>query len=140
VLDAFTKNNLRLKLSKCVFGARSVPFLGHVVSGDGLSTDAQNLDAVRSWPVPKSVKHVQSFLVLANFCRQFVPGYSHVAKSLTDLTSDKQFFEWGAAQQGAFAALKNALCSAPCLLYPDFAAPFLLYADASDYAIGGTLL
>ena len=40
----------------------------------------------------------------------------------------------------AFAELKHALTTTPVLATPDFAYPFELYTDASQFAIGATLL
>ena len=39
----------------------------------------------------------------------------------------------------ALRVLKDALCSYPILRQPDFGKPFVLYTDASDYAIGAAL-
>ena len=46
--------------------------------------------------------------------------YSRIALPLTELTKNEvQPWLWGDAQQKAFDALKQALCSAPVLLIPD---------------------
>jgi len=41
---------------------KSVSFLGHVVSVEGIATDPKKIEAVLEWPVPTSVKKVRSFL------------------------------------------------------------------------------
>lgn len=56
--------NLKLKPSKCNLFQKSVKFLGHVVSDKGVYTDPDKTEAVRIWPVPKTVKEVRSFLGL----------------------------------------------------------------------------
>lgn len=48
-------------------------------------------------------------------------------------------WEWGPAQQEAFAALKQALSEATVLAYPDFRKPFVLHTDASAYGLGAVL-
>ena len=46
---------------------------------------------------------------------------------------------WTDQHQAAFQALKERLCSAPVLAYPDFNRPFLLQTDASDVGLGAIL-
>ncbi|KAL7289391.1 hypothetical protein TKK_0016591 [Trichogramma kaykai] len=47
-------------------------------------------------------------------------------------------FNWDEKCSQAFEALKNLMCNAPVLIYPDFK-PFIITTDASGYAIGGIL-
>ena len=54
------------KLFNCSFGGSSVDFLGHVLSVDGLIADPRKTAAVAAWPEPRDVRHVRSFLGLAN--------------------------------------------------------------------------
>lgn len=56
---------LKLKL-KCRFLRKEVAFLGHVVSADGIKTDPEKVESVKTWPVPLNVKELQSFLGLAS--------------------------------------------------------------------------
>ena len=47
---------LHLKRSKCHFLQSSIRFLGHIVSASGIAPDPDKLTAIRSWPVPSTVK------------------------------------------------------------------------------------
>ena len=58
------KAGLKLKPKKCELFKQSVLYLGHVVSGDGVTTDPEKIRAVEEWPTPKTRKEVQSFLGL----------------------------------------------------------------------------
>ena len=51
---------------------RKVPFLGHIVSEEGVSTDPAKIDKVANWPSPTSRHQLQQFLGLASYYRQFV--------------------------------------------------------------------
>ena len=47
------------KKEKCAFLVESVVFLGYVVSKDGVSVDQTKIEAIKSWPSPKTVsRHV----------------------------------------------------------------------------------
>jgi len=70
LFDRLRIANLKLKPSKCSLFLRAmVLFLGHVVSGDGVSTDPSKIDLVKNWPQPRDVHEVRSFLGLASYYR-----------------------------------------------------------------------
>ena len=61
-------------------------------------------------------------------------------KPLSELTSSKVNFKWGAEQQEAFEILKSIM-AADCLnAYPDCNQPFEIYTDASDYQLGAAII
>jgi len=66
VFERLRAANLKLKPSKCSLLRTEVNFLGHVLSGDRVSTDPEKIRAVRDWPVPTDIKEVRSFLGLAS--------------------------------------------------------------------------
>ena len=136
VLDRLRMANLKLKPSKCHFTKTLVNFLGFVVSAEGVSPDPAKIDAVKSYPTPTCVKDIRSFLGLANYYRRFVQGFAKIASPLNMLTRKGIPFVWSSACENAFHLLKQRLCSAPILAYPDFTKSFHLYTDASQTALG----
>ena len=68
--------------------------------------------------------------------RIFVKDFALLARPLYDLMKKECSFSWSVKQELAFHALKQALCSAPVLLFPDFSRPSLVTTDASHYAVG----
>ena len=67
VFSALCEHNLHVKRSKCSFGRSSIEYLGHVVSGSGVSPDPGKVDVIKTWPQPTSVKELQSFLGMTNY-------------------------------------------------------------------------
>ncbi len=67
VLQRLLENRLFAKLEKCEFHAQSVPFLGFILSPEGIRMDPAKVEAVANWPTPDSRKAVQRFLGFANF-------------------------------------------------------------------------
>jgi hypothetical protein len=55
VLDTLRQCHLFGKESKCVLGAKEISYLGHVISGQGVAMDITKVEAVQSWPQPKTV-------------------------------------------------------------------------------------
>ena len=62
VFQRLREAELRLKPKQCRLFSRSTKFLGHVVSGDGVSPGPEKMEAVRTWPVPQNVTDLRSFL------------------------------------------------------------------------------
>ena len=86
MFDRFREAGLKLKPKKCHFGQKSVKFLGHVISKDGVQPDPGKIKAIKGYPVPRRVKDVRAFLDLANCYRKFVKDFSKIAGPLHDLT------------------------------------------------------
>ena len=142
VLSRLQKANLKLKLRKCHFAGSEAPFLGHIVSRNGLLMDPAKIDAVRKIRRPETKKDVRSFLGMAGYYRPFIKDFSIVAAPLHALTKAKASKEvnWTAECEKAFENLKDALTSYPVLRYPDFSRDFVLETDASKTGISAILM
>ena len=137
VLKRFREFNLKVKLSKCVFEAKQVCYLGHVISQQGIAPDPAKIDAVKNILPPSDLKQLRSFLGLTGYYCRFVPQYATVAAPLTQLTT-KEYqnnFSWTEECNESFKKLNDLLCSAPVLSYPNFKHEFILQTDASDVSI-----
>ena len=55
----------KLKPTLCRFLKREVSSAGHVVSSDGIKTDPDKVETVRTCPTPVDIKELQSFIGLA---------------------------------------------------------------------------
>ena len=58
VLTRLREHKLYAKFSKCKFWSKKVPFLGHVLSKDGISVDPGKVQEVMDWKAPTSVHEV----------------------------------------------------------------------------------
>src|ERR1700678_4774664 len=101
--------------------------------------DPTKLGGIKDWPIPITVKQVQSFLVFGNFYRQFITHFSNIARPLNDLTKKDQKFEWTKECQEAFNCLKKNFTEEPVLMIPDNSKPFQIESDASKVATGAVL-
>jgi hypothetical protein len=130
---------LKLSLKKCFFFKDKIPFLGYVVSRKGIHTDPEKLRTIKEFPVPKDLTQLQGFIALASYYRKFVKGFSSIAEPLNRLLKKNTLYIWSKDQHDAFEKLKTCLMTPPILVYPNFGKPFILYTDASTFALGAIL-
>jgi hypothetical protein len=130
---------LKLKLKKCAWAKAQASFLGHQLSAAGIRPDPANIEKVKDFPRPRTVKHIQQFLGLASYYRRFIPGFAEKAAPLHSLVKKDQGFVWQEAQQAAFDWLKQKLIEPPIITFPDFRLGFILQTDASSQALGAIL-
>ena len=118
MLQTLQQEQLHAKRSKCEFWLDSIAFLGHIVSAEGISVDPSKIQAVRDWPIPRTVTEIKSFLGLAGYYRRFVQDFSRIAAPLTRLTRKGERYIWTEECTAAFEQLKQRLISAPILRLP----------------------
>ena len=91
VLDRIREAKFKLNLDKCTFAAREVAYLGHLVSTNGVSPDASKVEAIKPFPLPRTLRDVREFLGLAGYYRSFIPNVAALSKPLTLLTRRLNF-------------------------------------------------
>ena len=114
-------------------------FPGHIVSKDGLQVDPEEVNVAKKFLIPKNQTEVKSFLGVASYYRRYVSNFAAIARPLHKASEISSVFSWTEEAQDAFEALKTRLTSTPILAFPCLQQPFILYTDASQFAIGTVL-
>ena len=122
-----------------IFFKKEIHYLGHLILVSGIQPLPEKLESIRSMPKPRSPKEIKQFLGLTSYYRKFVPRFSDMARPLTKLLAHDCEFKWTNQCDNSFQMLKDTLCSAPILKYPDTTKPYTLYTDASKYGWAGVL-
>lgn len=130
--------------TKCLFGQKEVTFLGYQVSSAGIQPIPEKVQAIKEFPVPKTVKDLRRFLGMTNFYRRFLPGAARIQASLNMLlsgskTRGSQPVTLTAQHLQDFEECKASLSQATLLAHPDMDAELSIYTDASDTGIGAVL-
>ena len=139
VLKRCEDTNPVLNSEKCHFMVEQGIVLGHVVSSRGIEVDKAKVEVIQSLPYPTNVREVRSFLGHAGFYRRFIRDFSRIASPLCELLKKEADFDFGEVCKKAFDELKLHLTTAPIIKAPDWALPFEIMCDASDYAVGAVL-
>ena len=140
-IQKLTDANLTLNLNKCKFGYKKIHVLGHYLSAEGIELDEKKIKCALEINEPKTGKDIQSFLGLTNFFRDFIPNYAKVTKPLDELRHCNTIGNlWNEEKQNSFNSIKQMLCNAPILSFPNQNNTFYVATDASNFAIGAALL
>ena len=140
VLQAFRDQNFYCRVQKCKFALKSVPFLGHIVSEEGISLHPKKAKVVQDWATPANVAEMRSFLGLAQYFSRFIAGYATLTVTLTNLLRKNVPWNWNGACQHAFDTVKHALIHAPALVLPNPDLPYEVVTDACQTGVGAVLL
>jgi hypothetical protein len=89
ILHCLQTYNLYLRPEKCEFEQAKVDYLGLVISHAKVSMDPVKIEAIVNWPIPESLKEIQSFIGFANFYRQFIKDFSVVETRLDTNTREQ---------------------------------------------------
>ncbi|KAL7841509.1 hypothetical protein SRHO_G00252000 [Serrasalmus rhombeus] len=166
VFQRLRAHNMKLSPSKCQFLRRSVKFLGHIVSEDGVATDPAKMEAIvnvteqqlmeNDGATPSTGK-IRSFLGMIVYYQHFIEHCSMLAKPLFQLIAGQKKprkgkgakkssqtrrltpADWTIDCKQALQNLKVALINQALLAHPDFSKPFLLSVDASTSGLGAVL-
>jgi hypothetical protein len=65
ILQRLWDHQLYAKFSKCAFWLKEVPFLGHIISAEGIAVDPSKVQEVLDSKSPRSLTQIRSFLRLA---------------------------------------------------------------------------
>src|SRR5437867_7951649 len=136
VFDRLNRAGLKLHPKKCKFAQAEINFLGHKINGEGVSVDEKKVEVLKSWPVPKNLKELQSFLGYCNYYRTFLKDYSKRTIPLNRLLQKDTKYCWTRECQQAFEQLKELMTTTPVLVHANLHKQFILATDASQDSIG----
>jgi hypothetical protein len=147
VFKQLRKHGIKIKASKLKLGFKSMPFLGVVITKDGIIPNKDKTKAITELQYPKTLKQLRSVLGMFAYYRRFIPNFSERAAPLYAQTTkhcrnpkDKNGIILSDASKAAFEDLKTAITSEPIVLhYPDWEKPFEIHCDASKEAVAAIL-
>ena len=141
VVRALSKAGLTIRKSKCVFGRRSVEYLGHRIGSGCLAVPEHRVTAMKEYVLPHTKRQLRAFLGAASYNRQFVYQFAWYSSALSPSTSlsAPAVVDWDDSKLKAFNHLKVSLCTMCILTIPSSEDEFCLHTDASAMGIGATL-
>ena len=139
ILNRLECFGLKMKRERCEFFKKHIQYLGHLIGEEGFTPLPEKLSSIQNMPRPKLPKEVKQFLGLVGYYRKFVPRFSDIARSLTNLTRHDTEFIWMEKCDKAFKHLKELLMEHPILWYLDPTHGYTLFMHASGIGWAGVL-
>ncbi len=139
VLNQLTTAGAKIALHKGQWCKTKVNYVGLLVGRNGIEPQSNRTQAIQSIKTPTNISELRSFLGVCNYSRQFIENYADIARPLTSLLKKDEPFVWTETQDTAMGQLKQRLCSAPCLAYPDPEKEFYLDAGFSNQCLSAGL-
>ncbi|XP_044005925.1 uncharacterized protein K02A2.6-like [Aphidius gifuensis] len=129
----FNKNKMRLRLTE-------VPYVGHIVSKDGLKIDMSKVKSIVNMDEPTNKDELRRFLGMVNYLSRYIPNMSILNAPLRLLLKEENEWMWESEQKEAVKKLKDKLTTAPVLAYYDCNKPIVIQTDASKNGLGAALI
>ncbi|XP_059071120.1 uncharacterized mitochondrial protein AtMg00860-like [Cryptomeria japonica] len=140
VLQWLRDRKLNGKFFKCTFFQEKVHYLGHVITGEGISVDPTKIEAIVDWPTPQNVSEVRSSMGLVGYYRKYVEGFLRIAAPITSLQKKEKRFEWTKKCEESFQLLKQKLTTTLVLTIPDPNGHFIVITDSLGEGVGALLM
>ena len=134
------ERNVKLNQAKVKLRCGEVPFLGHLITKDGLKADPAKDRAVLEMPTPTDVASVRRFIGFTNYLSKFLPHLSDVCEPLRKLTLPDVEWFWTNLHDSAVQQVKRLVTNAPVLKYFDSTKGVTQQCDASDKGLGAVLM
>lgn len=105
-------NEMKISLKKT-----SMPYIGHLLTSDGVKADPSKVEAISNLTKPTDVTGVRWILGMTNYLAKFLPNLSDVSEPLRQLTRKENDFSWSKIHDKAFEDIKKLVSSLPLLKY-----------------------
>jgi len=143
----FERYGIKIKSSKLKIGLKQMPFLGVIITRDGIQPNPEKTDAIMKMKEPSTLKQLRSAIGIFAYYRRFIEGFSAIAAPLYEQARKYARNERNLKgivltpeSKKSWDKLKGIICSEPIMLhYPDWGTPFEIHTDASTKAVGAIL-
>ncbi|KAL6460946.1 hypothetical protein MHYP_G00309120 [Metynnis hypsauchen] len=139
-LNRCREQNIKLNADKFKLKKENkVPYIGHLLTSEGLKIDPEKVRAVTEMPRPTDVKGVQRLVGMVNYLSKFYAHLSDDSEILRQLTHKDSIWDWTLMHEEAFVRLKTNIAKTPVLKYYSPEEELTLQCDASETGLGAAL-
>lgn len=140
LLERFRQKCLTLNRKKVQLRKKCVPYMGHLLTAQGVAVDPKKIAAITQMEAPTDVTGLKRFLGMVNYLAKFMPHLSQDCEVLRQLDRKEVEWDWSPNHQLAFEKIKEKLTQTPVLRYYDLKKEVTIQCDASQDGLGAALL
>ncbi|CAC5423217.1 unnamed protein product [Mytilus coruscus] len=124
LLDRCRERNVKINKDKFMLRVTEMPYIGHLLTADGVKPDPEKIATIVNMEKPTNVKG----------------NLSEICEQIRQLTHKDNAWNWTHEHDEYFEMLKQAVTKAPVLKYFDSKSETTLQCDASEKGLGATLM
>jgi hypothetical protein len=126
LMERCREKNLKLNPKKIRLRMTEVPFVGHLVTDEGVKADPGKVKALLEMPDPTDAAGVQRILGFVNYLAKFIPNLSNHEECLRQLTHKDVDWHWDDHHKKALKTIKDIIAKDVKLRYYDSSKPLVL--------------
>ena len=139
-LERCRERNIKLNKENSKLREKSMVFMGHLITEDGLQSDPEKVKAIATFPVPENVTELRRFLGMTNYLARYLPHVTEVIHPLQNLLRKDVSWTWSENQEKAFQEVKKMIEADVKLAFYDPQKDLVLENDASEYGLGAVMM
>ena len=140
LLERCREKNIKLNPKKLQLSKQEVPYIGHLLTPDGLKPDPNKVKAILEMPTPTEKQSLQRLLGMITYLAKFLPNLSDVTEPLRRLLDRDVEWHWDHEHENALTQVKQLITREPVLRYFDDKKEVTLQCDASESGLGATIM
>ena len=102
---------LKVHSPKCSFGLKDIPYLGYVITREGIKPEPKKVQGIMDIGRPSTTTEVRAFIGMVQYYRYMWPRWSHVLDPLTEADSGPKGRNilWNDALESSFKELERMI-------------------------------
>ena len=123
------RNRFETKTFKMCIFKRHLQWLGHLISGEGISPLKERVETIPNLAPPRDETETRHIIGLASYYRIFVANCSDIGKVIAEHKRKDTTFNWNPHCQQSLGTIKAVLTKNPMLIFPDPNRPYFFFTD-----------
>ena len=132
---------LKVNAPKCSFGLKDIPYLGYLITREGIKPDPKKVKGIMDIGRPATNTESRALICMVQYYRDMWPKISHVLAPLTEAASGPKGRKIlrNDGLEISFKELKRRVSAETLLSYPDWKLLFIVHTDAYDKKLGAVI-
>ncbi|KAL0202595.1 hypothetical protein M9458_000613, partial [Cirrhinus mrigala] len=132
VMERAKAAKVRFNGEKIQFKVKTVKYMGHIITPEGLRPDEAKVKAITDMPPPEDKQALQRLLGMTKYLAQYIPKEASLTVPLRQLLRKDAVWQWNPHHS-------TALMKAPVLRFYDHKKPLTIQTDSSKDGLGACL-